>query len=367
MSASPNFERVRKALLLQGEPDRVPMLESSVDVGLKKGVLGRPVQGIADEVEFWMTAGYDHVPVGTGLRYAMSSSTWKPQPGIRIAGAEKVTRTTRAQYSLSDDELRERAWVEEGTGLIAGRAEFDAFKWPDPDAVDYEAIERLGSALPRGAKLVPTIGYIFAMVTRLMGFQNFCEKLIEDPDLVARVFERVGEFELRVFQHVVAMDAVGATHHPDDVAYASGPMVNPTVLRKHLWPWYREMCRLSRENGKPIIYHSDGNINRLLDDIVAAGFHALNPLEPKVMDIVQVKRDYGSRLALVGNIDLVYTLPRGTPEEVEAEVRQRIRDLAPGGGYVVASANSVPEYVPLANYNAMRAAVLKYGGYPIRA
>ncbi len=50
-----------------------------------------------------------------------------------------------------------------------------------------------------------------------------------------------------------------------------------------------------------------------------------------------------------------------------AALRQRIRDLAPGGGYVVASANSVPEYVPLANYNAMRAAVLKYGGYPIRA
>ncbi len=82
--------------------------------------------------------------------------------------------------------------------------------------------------------------------------------------------------------------------------------------------------------------------------------------------IVEVKRRYGDRLCLIGNIDLGYTLTRGTPEEVEAEVRERIRTLAPGGGYCVSSSNSVTEYVPFANYQAMRQAVLKYGKYPIR-
>jgi len=84
------------------------------------------------------------------------------------------------------------------------------------------------------------------------------------------------------------------------------------------------------------------------------------------MDIVEVKRRYAGRLCVIGNIDLGYTLTRGTPAEVEAEVRERIRTLAPGGGYCVSSSNSVTEYVPLENYKAMLAATLRYGTYPIR-
>jgi uroporphyrinogen decarboxylase len=83
------------------------------------------------------------------------------------------------------------------------------------------------------------------------------------------------------------------------------------------------------------------------------------------MDIVELKRQVGHRIALCGNIDLGYTLTRGTPAEVDAEVRERIRALAPGGGYVLGSSNSVPEYVPLENFNAMREACLRYGRYPI--
>jgi uroporphyrinogen decarboxylase len=83
------------------------------------------------------------------------------------------------------------------------------------------------------------------------------------------------------------------------------------------------------------------------------------------MDITTVKRQYGDRISIIGNIDLGYTLTRGTPQEVRQEVRQRIRDLAPGGGYAVASSNSVPEYVPLANFNAMRQATFEFGQYPI--
>jgi uroporphyrinogen decarboxylase len=84
------------------------------------------------------------------------------------------------------------------------------------------------------------------------------------------------------------------------------------------------------------------------------------------MDIRKVKREYGKRLCLMGNLDLGYTLTRGTPAEVEAEVKERIRTIAPGGGYCLGSSNSVTEYVPLANYNAMREAAFKYGKYPIR-
>jgi uroporphyrinogen decarboxylase len=70
-------------------------------------------------------------------------------------------------------------------------------------------------------------------------------------------------------------------------------------------------------------------------------------------------------LSLVGNVDLSYTLTRGSPEEVDAEVRDLIRDLAPGGGYALASANSIPDYVPWENFVALHSAWLKYGRYPV--
>ena len=83
------------------------------------------------------------------------------------------------------------------------------------------------------------------------------------------------------------------------------------------------------------------------------------------MDINEVKQRYGDRLALFSYIDLSYTLTRGTPEKMRAKVKQRIRDLAPGGGYAVGSSNSVTRYVPLENFNAVRQATFEYGAYPI--
>ncbi len=143
-------------------------------------------------------------------------------------------------------------------------------------------------------------------------------------------------------------------------------IVSPKLLRQHLFPWYKRMGQVCRQRAIPYLLHTDGDVSEALDDIVDCGFNALHPIEPKAMDIVEVKRRYGDRLCLIGNVDLGYTLTRGTPEEVDAEVRERIRALAPGGGYCVSSSNSVTEYVPFANYQAMRQAVLKYGKYPIR-
>jgi uroporphyrinogen decarboxylase len=189
--------------------------------------------------------------------------------------------------------------------------------------------------------------------------------LVDDPDLVAAVFEKVGRFQYRVFENMLQFDCVGLLWHADDIAFSTQLMVNPGILRKHVFPWYKEMNRATHHTGRLAVYHSDGALQEVLEDIVACGFDGLNPIEPKAMDIKETKRQYGSRISILGNIDLIYTLTRGTPEEVRAEVRQRLHDLAPGGGYAVASANSIPEYVPFANFNAMREAVFEYGRYPI--
>jgi len=367
MADTPDFERIRKTLLLQGEPDRVPVMELGIDRDVKGAFLGRPVRMLEDEVDFWMTAGYDYAPLEIGMRTLIPLATGSVQVMEGVSDFSGASNVARASYSVIEAEERERRWAEEGTGIIAGWEQFDALRWPNPASFDYSPFEQVQRYLPAGAKVIACMGYIFSTPLRLMGFQNFCEKLIEEPELVARLFEKTAEIQMGVFERVIKMDIVGALWQADDIAYADALMVAPRYLKKHVWPVYKEMGTICKEMDKPMIYHSDGKLDEVLDDIVECGFTTLHPIEPKAMDIVQVKREYGDKLSLIGNIDLGYTLTRGTPEDVEVEVRERIRALAPGGGYAVGSANSVTEYVPLANFNAMLEATLKYGRYPIQA
>jgi uroporphyrinogen decarboxylase len=319
---------------------------------LKAGVLGRPVRTPEDEVAFWSAAGFDHVPIEQGLQLTNV---------IKRQSMHEV----EAQYAADTTDTQVRSWATEGRGLITTRAEFEGFQWPDPDALDYSAFEQIGRRLPPRVKVIAVLGKVFTCVSWLMGLEGLSFALADDPDLVAALFERVGRFQCRVVERMLRFDCVGAVWHADDIAFKTQLLVSPRVLRQHVFPWYTEMNRMAHAQGRLVVYHSDGALQEVVEDIIGCGFDGLNPIEPPAMDITEVKRRYGSRISIIGNIDLGHTLTRGTPDEVRAEVRQRIHDLAPGGGYAVASSNSVPEYVPLANFNAMREATFEYGRYPI--
>jgi len=209
------------------------------------------------------------------------------------------------------------------------------------------------------------LGYVYTTVWWLMGQENFYYAMADHPDLVAKMFQRVGEIQTKVAEIALSYDCVGAVWMPDDIAHNQGLAVSPNFLRRYHFPWHKRIGELCRAKKMPYIYHSDGNLTPVLGDIVQCGFNALHPIQPQGMDIVETKQQVGHKLCLIGNIDLAYTLTRGTPQEVEEEVKLRIKQVGPGGGYCVSSANSVTEYVPLANFNAMREAVFKYGNYPI--
>ena len=347
----PDFDRIRTVLLRTGEPDYVPLGDISVHPMLKEGFLGRPIRNLEDEVAFWSRAGFDHVPVEQGLQLT---------DVIRKDSMHQV----EANYAMTDTK-QTRSWATEGKGLITTRADFESFPWPDPDALDYSVFEKIGALLPAKVKVMAILGKVFTNVWWLMGLEGMSLALVDEPGLVPRVFDKVGKFQFRVFENMLRFDSVGAFWHADDIAFSTQLLVSPLILREHVFPWYKEMNRLAHEKDRLAVFHSDGAVQAVMEDIIGCGFDGLNPIEPKAMDINEMKRKYGSRISLLGNIDLIYTLTRGTPEEVRAEVRQRIHDLAPGGGYAVASANSLPEYVPLANFNALREATFEYGKYPI--
>ncbi|RIK41555.1 MAG: hypothetical protein DCC57_18850 [Chloroflexi bacterium] len=142
-------------------------------------------------------------------------------------------------------------------------------------------------------------------------------------------------------------------------------MFSPRVFRTLFLPHLRRVADAVKGEGFPWIVHSDGNLMPLLDDLLTLGFDGLHPLEPGAMDIEAVKREYGQRLCLVGNIDLHYTLTLGAPAEVEAEVKRRIETIGQGGGYMISSANSITSYCKIENVWAMIRAIRKYGAYPL--
>ena len=365
----PNFERIRTALLSQGEPDRVPLAEASIDPGIKEAVLGRPILTAKDEVDFWVEAGYDFVPVHTGLRLM----TGYGRSGEKEASSERERlllsnrRVGRARYAVESDAELRRDWAEEGVGIITTRQELERFPWPQPEEFDnQEVFAEIAQALRPGMKIIAYQGHIFTPVWQMMGFEAFCFALRDDPALVGALFERIGAIQYAIFRRVLDFPQVAAAWWPDDIAYTEGLMIAPVHFRTYLFPWLKRMGDLCAQKGIPWIFHSDGDLTEVIEDLIGCGFNAIHPIEAKAMDIVELKRRYAGRLCLMGNLDLAYPLSLGTPDEVAAEVKRLLRHVAPGGGYCLGSGNSVTEYVPLANYQAMRKTCLEYGQYPIR-
>jgi uroporphyrinogen decarboxylase len=349
----PDFNRLRTAITCRGIPDRVPFADVSVYAGHKARVLGHPARGVDDEVAFARAVGYDFIPFGTGFHLT---------PALTGAMADRHY-AVGASGAGAPDETVERRWAAGKSSRIATDADFEAFVWPDPDALDYSFLDEADRRLPANMKVICVIGKVFNPVWWLTGFETFAMLLVDNPGLVERLFEQVGRFQLRVLERCLAHRSVGAHWHADDVAFNTGVVVSPRVLRRYAFPWFRKMVELAHQAGALAIYHSDGKLDAVIDDILGLGFDGLNPIDPMCMDIVALKQRVQGRLGLLGNIDLRYTLTLGTPEEVEAEVKDRLAALAPGGGYVLSSANSVPDYVPFENYMAMRDAWLKYGRY----
>ena len=360
----PDFENLKKAFFCQGEPKRVPQFDGTVAEDIKTRFLGKPPAGLEEEVEFCMEAGYDFVPLTIGLRQTIRGEK------TGIMGTQQLDtellKPLRAQYNPFREGKNTRMWAEEGAGVIRDGASFDNFDWPDPDtSYSYHTVERLGKLLPDGAMAVVNVGYIFTAPWMLMGLESFCLALAGGDPLIERVIERVGRTQQRVVENLLQFDCVGAIRMPDDLAHTGGTMVAPEFLRRYIFPWHKQIGEMVRAKGLPYLYHSDGRLYDVIDDLIECGYHALHPCEPASMDIGKLKRKYGDRLCLCGNINLDSTLTLGTPADVEEEVKLRIRTIAPGGGYCCGSSNSIPEYVPYENYVAMIEAIQKYGKYPI--
>jgi len=346
----PDFERYLKTLHCE-EPDRVPLGDWHVDQRPKEAFLGRKIVTIEDMIDFWRNAGFDYVTASAGI--------------LEPVRAPEGLTSGREQVYTEYGDVVDREWAHEHEGIITNWEQFEKYQWPSVDDFDFDKWSQFDKLLPKGMKAILLLGKIYTPAWMYMGAETFFKALENDEDLIAAIFEKIGNIQFQVFQRVIEHDCVGAVINPDDVAHNTGLLVNPRHLRKYLFPWYKKMGDICRDKGLGFIFHSDGDCTEVMDDLIACGFHGFNPIQPNAMDIVEVKKRWGDKLCLIGNLNLDSTLTLGTPEDVRAEVHERIRTIAPGGGYMVASSNSITDYVPLANMRAMFDACFEFGRYPI--
>ena len=194
-----------------------------------------------------------------------------------------------------------------------------------------------------------------------MGLDGFAYALADAPGLVEEVLRRYVDWQVVVTGRLIEM-GFDFLWSFDDVAYKSGPFCSPAVFREILMP---AMQRSAEAITTPWIFHSDGNLNPVLDQILTLNMDGLHPIEPGPMDLAEVKRLYGDRLCIVGNVS-VDTLSAGTPEQVRTLVRGCIATAGPGGGYMISSANSIPSYARPENVQAMVDAIREYSAYPLQ-
>jgi uroporphyrinogen decarboxylase len=325
----PDFANFKNILMQRGGK-HVPICELLIDNSVKEKILGKQVTTIKDEVDFHLKMGYDFVPITAGI----------------LKPAQSIGRNI------------------ETTGIIAGEKEFLQYDWMKAEDCDYSQFDKASKIIPPNMKIMGIGGKIFTAAWMLVGFNNFCIKLIEEPDFIKKVFGKIGRLQFEVFKKVVENKDVGAYIVSDDIAYSNGVLISAKELRSYLFPWYREMGDICRKKDIAFIYHSDGNTSEVIDDIIECGFCAHHPIEPKALDIVEVKKKYKEGLCLMGNIELD-TLIRGVPENIENLVISNLQNVAKDSFYVGGSSNSIQKEVKIENYLKMNETFLKLGTYPI--
>jgi uroporphyrinogen decarboxylase len=317
-----------------GRAERIPLLELGIHPVIKQAILGRPVAHVGDDIQFMRSMGYDFVKIQPRFALKLDRHRAAPSP--------------QGVYTNAPD----RAWASEGQGLIRGWEDFERYPWPRAEEISYQAFEDARPLLPDGMMVIGQYGDVFTSTWELMGFEEFSLACVEEPDLVEAMMNRLGDLIVGMYEVMAQMEWVGALWYSDDIAYTSSMMVSPAWLRRHFFPILGRIGAIARRAGKPLLYHSDGLLYPVLEDIIGAGVSALHPIEPLSLDIEELKRHVGNRLCLCGNID-VDLLARATPGEVVALTRRRLQHFAPLGGYTLGSSNSVPDYAKVENYIAM--------------
>ncbi len=342
-----------------GEPDRVPRALSFYRVEIE--TIAPPGARHDDLVD----VGFVRFPPSPEEKELERRAM--PYPGdTRLGHPAQVRSYVRWRYH---PEAPDRS-----NPLARARAldELRRFSFPDlrapyvAEGLGRQVQELHGRGLAAGGNLPHLGGELFEAATRLRGLESFLTDLVERPDWAHFLLDRLAALARRNAE-TLARAGVDVLALDDDVGMPGRMMISPRMWREFFAPRLADVIRAARAI-KPdlrILYHSDGHIEPILGDLVELGVNAINPVQPEHMDAARIRRRFGPRLALWGTVGRQTTFSFATPEEIRAEVEERVASLG-RAGLVLCPAYDIDEPdVPWENVAAFLQAAADFGQLPV--
>jgi uroporphyrinogen decarboxylase len=251
-------------------------------------------------------------------------------------------------------------------GPIQNRHDFEAYPWDDIPRLFWNTygpqLEALGRVMPEGMKAVGGCGYgVFEVSEDLVGFENLCVLLYDDPELFADLYLRIGDLQVGLWTELLRRygDLFAVCRMGDDMGFKAATLLPPDVLVRHVMPQLKRIVALAHQAGKPFLWHSCGCIFEVMEAAIAAGINAKHSNEDQIAPFDLWIEKYSKRIGLFGGID-VNDLGLKKPQEIfESVVEKGKRFRAGAMGYALGSGNSIPDYIPVDGYLAMVEAAKK--------
>lgn len=282
---------------------------------------------------------------------------------FRNAGYDYATidGTTDFWFTTPEKDLKESQSANSGV-VITDRASFEAYPWPDPINANYSPIELASTVLPEGMKLITKgPGGIEENAIDLVGYDNLCYMLYDNPELLSDIFSALGSRLYEYYKRCLAFDSVGAIIVNDDWGFKSQTLFPPSLLREHVFPWNKKIVEAAHKAGKKAILHSCGNLSAVMDEIIDdLGYDAKHSYEDVITPVEEAYEKWSGRIAIMGGIDVDFMCV-SSEEDIAKRCAAMLDRVADRGGYALGTGNSVPTYIPYEKYFTMVRTALNRG------
>ncbi len=239
---------------------------------------------------------------------------------------------------------------------LADENAISGYHAPDPNRPElYQAAEQMIRDFKEEYWIVgSTVTTIFETAWALRGLKQTLMDMVRNPDLANHLFDIPYHYHLTAAKKLVEM-GVDMIYLGDDMGAQDQMMISPRMWQKYFKPRMANfIAELKGINPNlKVAYHTDGNVEPILPELIEIGLDVLNPIQPASMDPAKIKKEYGDKLCFWGTIDEQYTLPFGSPQEVANEVKLRLETVGYNGGLILAPTHSVQLDTPLENFWAM--------------
>ena len=236
---------------------------------------------------------------------------------------------------------------------LVNKDNYADFPFPDPgDPSRFALYKPAVKQNPDGFFVVDLGWTLFERAWTLAGMENILMAFIADKKFVEGFLDRITEWNLQMIDNICAFD-IDAIWFGDDWGQQRSLIMGPEMWREFFKPRIRTLFQRVKSHGKQVFLHSCGKVDELFDDLIECGLDLFNPFQPEVINVFQIKQQYGDRLNFWGGISTQRTLPFGTVDQVKDEVRQMIDKVGKGGGYIAAPAHDIPADAKPENIAAM--------------